>query len=387
MATISVHHDETVYALKQFNISDEVAFKIGHFVSVFADNPNKIRKFSVGNYEIKFVVQSTIALNNALHKTTTLGGGSSVSYFCVRPATFYCSSEDRRNVNYGSTAHSQDNDPNETVRHSMLSSVDQFEGIKVDTRFGLKEDQIDGVNAINSNYGFSNIVKRKLTISDFYNKFLYPKQELLLKNLQNNTRYISYVAQDKAYTETMRLIKNLKDSIDKQYLTYLSEINKNIKRMEEVAKNRGKRFGWEKIFSAALKAKTDNFTLWDVDENDSLGTSGLALLGVGIHALQDAEIHKGASMETIEGLGIVPHIEDDEFIGDSLKLPTYNAVLTFLIASENYKMLKPFQVNSLKVSELGLIESQSTLINKNIIYYSSVYVPKYGDGSTMSSGK
>jgi len=335
MPTISNHYDETFLILKEFNIPDDISYKIAHFASLYADNPNKIREFNIFGKKVNVVFQYLVVANN------TFTNGSSLSYYCIRPSTLLCSEEEGKNINYWATRNSQNSeDPNETVRHSMLAKTELWNGIK----------------DINTRYGFPHINNRYLNKDDFFKK--YSIQPTNIYTVRNSLPFNSHINTAKINTE---------------FNKYSNDIKIRIHLLEDIAKARGIRFGWEKIFKAADKARLGKFEKWQVDSNDSTGESGLALLGVGIHAIQDAYIHEGENMVHFEE-HTTAHIKKDMFVGEKLRDITRKMIIVFLILSENFKYLPLNEANKINSSSIGVSdENQASLLNQKIIQYNAWY--------------
>ncbi len=339
MATISNHYSATHDALLEFGIPEKMANRISSFASVYADNPEGLTTIR------DFIREPSLGLKITANNLTST---SSMQYFCEKPVLFICGKGNTINVNYWATKNSQDeNDPKETVRHAMLAKTELGEGIKGGKMYGVKEEHVEGINSINEKYA------KRFFIRSYKNRVL---------------ELVDFRIVNASYMGRGGRVQSEYDAPN--YSRYRTEINSYVVKMEEIAMKRGIHFGWQKIFKAAEKATKGAFLSWEVDPDDWGGNSGLALLGVGIHAIQDATIHHGENMDHY-GKHSLLHYKNDIFIEKKLEQPTRNAIIVFLLMSENFNFIRATNVQdffkNLDIENLGLSNPQKEQLNEKIV--------------------
>lgn len=343
MAVVSIHYQQTYIALQSLGFSEKLANDIGIFASIGADNPLRIALVYDGfNNDIKLSFDCA----RPLTKETTRNPITQTT-----KTSFNCKQEDKRNYNLKGTADSQKDNPENVIRHSMLSTLElNSSRNKINLKYLYKLKQFVGILKI-----------VKIDINNVTSDDMKYLRSIINRRLQ------SY--------EFIEL---------NTFEEYNKEITQDEKRLEAIAKRNGMWFGWTKIFEAAELSRTVlPYTSWtpvinDATKDGSLtDNSGIAKLGQGIHALQDAVIHQGESMEHF-GENMIEHIEKDSVITPELTKISRLAGVVFLLISDNLKILKKESIDELK-NNLDFLTLQSdkrekiqTIINQ---YYG---VESYG---------
>ena len=242
--------------------------------------------------------------------------------------------------------------PYNYVANNPVNSVDKHGDFIVSIHYQITEDVL-------KKYGYANSASRIAWYSSMYADNP-PAYILAINNvwaILTNLPTVTY-AQDAGWST--KNSQNTHSATESQRHSMLGDYETEVQNKE--AQQRGREFGWTNIFKAAKGGTIDK---WERNSDEQKA------FGVGIHALQDAEVHEGTRMKDHSIVKDMVLNKDGKIAFDKAKSISESAVLVTEMLNNKFDNIKDgtsLNISGMSNGQFQQVINSALKSNKNIRY-------------------